>query len=229
MVPATLESLKHLIACPPGFTANHLQPLQPSIELILQANRIQTLPAMLFDIKNLTGLSLWGNQFREISPEIRFLTRLQVLGVGRNRLRFLPSEVAQLPRLERLHCRPNPFCEPNSADEIDNLLIQCTKEKRRVNSLMELCARRLLLENDASGMTYRSVHLPSHWQEALLQASRTNRCAQCRQIFAVECYRELLLPTTVCEEPAVPLNYRFCSANCLSSFAIAQKHRRIHC
>jgi hypothetical protein len=180
---------------------------------------------MIFDIKNLTLLSLWGNQLKEISPEIRLLSRLQVLGVGRNRLRCLPSEISRLPRLKRLHCRPNPFATP---PKIDDALVSSAAKHGVVCSLMELCARQIAYMPISSAVNNSLIGPPEHWQELISVAQRRNQCAQCQGLFVLEPYKEIITLAEVGGEPEVPLNHRLCSASCFVRFAEKEKRRQQH-
>ncbi|KAK0833620.1 hypothetical protein LTR73_001383 [Friedmanniomyces endolithicus] len=118
---ATLRPLHQLIKSP--FTTfthppseDEFGPLTPSLTLILSTNQLTSLPAELFNLSNITCLSLRGNHLTHLPPAIARLTRLTELNIAGNNIRYLPWETLNL-----LHCqgdhrqitiRPNPLLQP---------------------------------------------------------------------------------------------------------------------
>ncbi|KAI9651955.1 MAG: hypothetical protein M1831_007458 [Alyxoria varia] len=93
------------------------KPLIPELKIFLSANRLQQVPREIFELGNLTVLSLRNNDLVEISPAIRNCTGLRELNVASNQLRWLPYEMLSLlwnpqTRMISLRSRPNPFVQP---------------------------------------------------------------------------------------------------------------------
>ncbi|KAL9114901.1 MAG: hypothetical protein Q9227_001144 [Pyrenula ochraceoflavens] len=87
-------------------------PLIPKIKLILANNKLSTLPVELYDVENLSALSVRGNELKRISPLVGNLANLEELNLSQNRLTYLPYELltlAQKGLLQRLSVFPNPF------------------------------------------------------------------------------------------------------------------------
>ncbi|CAE6364653.1 unnamed protein product [Rhizoctonia solani] len=78
------------------------------IQLYLANNRISILPSELFQLNNLTLLSLRGNKLRSLPPAIGNLKSLRSLNIASNELTTLPSELSYL-NLQALLLHPNPF------------------------------------------------------------------------------------------------------------------------
>ncbi|KAK1071127.1 hypothetical protein LTR74_003508 [Friedmanniomyces endolithicus] len=118
---ATLRPLHQLIKS--SFTTfthppseDEFGPLTPSLTLILSTNQLTSLPAELFNLSNITCLSLRGNHLTHLTPAIARITRLTELNIAGNNIRYLPWEFLNL-----LHCqgdhrqitiRPNPLLQP---------------------------------------------------------------------------------------------------------------------
>ncbi|KAI9846731.1 MAG: hypothetical protein M1838_001160 [Thelocarpon superellum] len=90
-------------------------PLVPSIRLFLSGNLLHSVPGEIFNIHNLTVLSLRNNQLTELPSGIARLTNLVELNVGGNKLSWLPYELLGLVRphgrLRTLSIYPNPLLE----------------------------------------------------------------------------------------------------------------------
>ncbi|GAB1518127.1 hypothetical protein RhiTH_001186 [Rhizoctonia solani] len=78
------------------------------IQLYLANNNITILPSELFQLNNLTLLSLRGNKLRNLPPAIGHLKSLRSLNIANNELATLPSELTYL-NLQTLLLDPNPF------------------------------------------------------------------------------------------------------------------------
>ncbi|PKS09429.1 hypothetical protein jhhlp_004044 [Lomentospora prolificans] len=72
------------------------EPKDPSVKLFLANNRLAKVPGSIFNLENLTLLSLRGNRIEELPDSIGNLRKLRELNVSQNRLRFLPSSLLKL-------------------------------------------------------------------------------------------------------------------------------------
>jgi len=96
-------------------------PLTPSIQLFLYGNLLTSLPSELFNLTNITVLSLRNNSLTEIPSSITRLPKLSELNIAGNQLESLPWELLNMLRSTEDACkvslRPNPFRVPRlSAD-----------------------------------------------------------------------------------------------------------------
>ncbi|KAM0721635.1 hypothetical protein Q7P37_002560 [Cladosporium fusiforme] len=94
-------------------------PLTPSLELYLSSNSLTSLPSELFQLKNITVLSLRNNGLQEIPPHITQFPKLAELNIAGNHLASLPWEMLGMLRSTADVCqvslRPNPFRVPKLA------------------------------------------------------------------------------------------------------------------
>ncbi|KAF9295029.1 hypothetical protein BGZ88_002894 [Linnemannia elongata] len=79
------------------------------LKLFLSSNQLITIPMHVFELHNLSVLSLRNNNIKAIPPEIGLLYNLVELSIGGNLLEYLPSQIASLPKLHILTIHPNPF------------------------------------------------------------------------------------------------------------------------
>ncbi|KAF9122333.1 hypothetical protein BGX30_002074 [Mortierella sp. GBA39] len=79
------------------------------LKLFLSSNQFITIPMHVFELHNLSVLSLRNNNIKAIPPEIGLLYNLVELSIGGNLLEYLPSQIAFLPKLHILTIHPNPF------------------------------------------------------------------------------------------------------------------------
>lgn len=96
-------------------------PFGAELRLFLSVNFLSSLPADLFQLKNIKELSLRHNELKEIPPAIKKLTTLQQLNIVANRLQYLPWELLELIKtgnLQRLAVRPNPFLVLKSTSNV---------------------------------------------------------------------------------------------------------------
>lgn len=93
----------------------------PNLVLLLANNVLKDLPSELWNIHNITTLSLRSNQLTEIPENIARLGRLTELNVSGNRICFLPWSLMFLgdrAPLTLMNIRPNPLYTP-----IDQVLL----------------------------------------------------------------------------------------------------------
>ncbi|KAG0286625.1 hypothetical protein BGZ96_009294 [Linnemannia gamsii] len=79
------------------------------LKLFLSCNQLMTIPMHVFELHNLSVLSLRNNNIKAIPPEIGLLYNLVELSIGGNLLEHLPSQIALLPKLHILTIHPNPL------------------------------------------------------------------------------------------------------------------------
>lgn len=98
-------------------------PLTPSIQLFLYGNLLTSLPSELFNLTNITVLSLRNNSLEEIPSCITRLTKLAELNIAGNQLQSLPWKLLNMIRSTDDVCqvslRPNPFKVPRLATEAE--------------------------------------------------------------------------------------------------------------
>lgn len=95
---------------------------EPNLKLFLANNLLTRCPKEIFDLTNLTVLSLRRNNLTEIPPAIFQLTNLTELNVSINKLKYLPVDLLELVcskdcKLVTLNLHPNPFHMPVLGDE----------------------------------------------------------------------------------------------------------------
>lgn len=108
-------------------------PLTPSLQLFLYGNLLTSLPSELFNLTNITVLSLRNNSLEELPAAITQLNRLTELNVAGNRLNHLPWSVLDLLRSTEDVCkvslRPNPFRVPKvTIDKDSSKLMQLDEQ-----------------------------------------------------------------------------------------------------
>lgn len=122
----TLQPLSQFEYIPQVIKGVAFEQKDPELKLLLAQNRLNRLPGTLFDVTQLTTLSLRNNALTEIPPAIRQLRNLQELNLSQNRLRNLPAEILELlnadAKLQKLIIHPNPFLQPDQGDEIFEIL-----------------------------------------------------------------------------------------------------------
>jgi hypothetical protein len=92
-------------------------PLRPKLKLFLSSNMLRRVPGEIFNLDNVTVLSLRSNLLVELPSAIGKLRRLVELNIANNNLHFLPYEILQIfsepSKLHSLTWHPNPFYEPD--------------------------------------------------------------------------------------------------------------------
>ena len=98
-------------------------PLTPSIQLFIYNNLLTSLPSELFNLTNITVLSLRNNSLQEIPSSIARLSKLAELNITGNQLESLPWELLNMLRSTEDACkvslRPNPFRVPHLSSDAD--------------------------------------------------------------------------------------------------------------
>lgn len=83
-------------------------------------NELKRLSGEIFNLENLSVLSVRSNELEELPAAINRLRRLTELNASNNALRWLPFEMLELlscpSRIKILHLHPNPFLEPSAYD-----------------------------------------------------------------------------------------------------------------
>jgi len=126
VIPADLLSPLRLVTKQAGFLRcedspkdEDFEPLHPELQLYMQQNALRKLPAELWNLENLTVLSLRQNKLTSIPASIGRLRNLRELNLACNRLRYLPWELLNLITgdggpirngpIRNLTVSPNPF------------------------------------------------------------------------------------------------------------------------
>jgi hypothetical protein len=128
-------------------------PLQPSLQLFLSGNSLSILPSELFNLENITVLSLRNNNLEALSPHLSRLHNLVELNTAGNALRFLPWELLALIRrgtLQSMTVLPNPLLRPFAYDGFlhDATPIACQwappRSKAQLDSLIKALTGKLV-------------------------------------------------------------------------------------
>ncbi|KAI1137399.1 hypothetical protein F5Y05DRAFT_69598 [Hypoxylon sp. FL0543] len=114
---ATISQLSILDATPLIDESFPFEPKKRRIEVYLSNNPLVHAPGALFNLENLTVLSLRNTAIAELPPSIGKLRNLETLNLSLARLRCLPWELLDLMRfpskLRTLNVHPNPFYLPD--------------------------------------------------------------------------------------------------------------------
>ncbi|KFZ14847.1 hypothetical protein V502_05873 [Pseudogymnoascus sp. VKM F-4520 (FW-2644)] len=104
----------------PVLTQGAYQTLLPKLRIFLARNELKRLPGEIFNLENLSVLSVRSNELEELPAAISRLRRLTELNASNNSLRWLPFEMLELlscpSRIKILHLHPNPFYELPASD-----------------------------------------------------------------------------------------------------------------
>lgn len=211
----------------------------------LALNQISVLPLYLFELTNLTVLTLRSNNIEEIPPAIGRLVHLVELNISNNKIQFLPSEIAFLTSLDRLFFAGNPWLAPPSiasspgsatstgaptSPSRTRQLGPLTTPKSAVPSLTELCLRRLCPSSPADRPQLTASHLASpflarspYYREKLedresWQQLALGRCAGCGNGFFEPAEERTEWTTLPGAEGGgkVPIKWRGCTGGCLA-------------
>jgi hypothetical protein len=210
-------------------------------------NRIVELPPRLFEISNITVLSLRNNYLTEIPPAIRNMTRLRELHLAGNQLCWLPVEILDLKALEILSVYPNPFetlpshIPPSAtppASQVPCISAMPTRfavkdcvSSRYIPStsiggppsLTELCLG-VIAENVYTRRDLASWGLPRVIHDnitvALENRSKRYQCGVCNRSIAIPYGHSLEWWDNVKGNQEVVLKRLFCSPNCHRSWQL---------
>lgn len=91
----TLTKHSHIVD---GLPLDMGMPLEAELKIFTGNNRLSTLPSALFELQNLSILSVRNNKLTNIPWSIRNLRHLTSLNVSTNKLRHLPFEILELMR-----------------------------------------------------------------------------------------------------------------------------------
>ncbi|KAK3643061.1 hypothetical protein LTR56_010435 [Elasticomyces elasticus] len=146
---------------------DEFSPLTPSLTLILSRNRLASLPAELFNLSNITCLSLRNNELEELPSAIVRLTRLTELNVSGNNIQYLPWELLDLMQggERQILVRPNPLLQPADLDEASPSLslsltqVSSTDEGQVLSTRARLDELRLGTQEDACLSLRRKLEL----------------------------------------------------------------------
>ncbi|KAI8331658.1 hypothetical protein BC941DRAFT_438079 [Chlamydoabsidia padenii] len=185
-----------------------------SLQLYLFANQLKSLSPALFQLKNLTVLSLRCNKLTIIPPDIALLENLVELSLGNNHLTYLPSELQQLAKLTLLSVCPNPFIPTPNDRSTPTSLPPCKYTRpghvcHTLPSLFEIASRHYL----SSSTGRQKIVLPFAIQQCLDSVSPINKCHTCKRPFVDSTTQEMVWMDLI-NVKMVPLLYRFCSMPC---------------
>lgn len=121
-------------------TPEQFAPLTPEIKLFLAKNELVSLPPELWNLGNITVLSLRNNELTELPPSVARLRNLRELNIAGNQLEWLPWELLHLVlpqnrKLLRISLSPNPFLQPTGRSPPPTL------SRLRIPSSAEECAK----------------------------------------------------------------------------------------
>ncbi|PKI85470.1 hypothetical protein MVES_000202 [Malassezia vespertilionis] len=113
-IPSLIGDLNNYVVIAPRRTESKAHnPARESSASVLEAyfwdNALTRLPSALFQLSNLSVLSLRKNNLTCLPPAIGELRGLRELNIGGNTLRYLPAEIQRLA-LDTFTYVPNPFC-----------------------------------------------------------------------------------------------------------------------
>ncbi|WVQ75814.1 hypothetical protein IAR50_005447 [Cryptococcus sp. DSM 104548] len=114
---------------------------QPNAKIFAGQNRLTRLPSALFEVGNISVLSLRGNQLQAVPAAIGSLTNLKELNIANNCITELPHTILSLERLELFGAHPNPFLKNDSASPMSPLMRHC---EAPVRTLREMCLSLLI-------------------------------------------------------------------------------------
>ncbi|ORX54041.1 outer arm dynein light chain 1 [Hesseltinella vesiculosa] len=187
-----------------------------SLQLYLFDNRLHTLSPTLFQLENLTVLSLRHNYLTMIPPAIVHLSELVELSVGNNCLTFLPGEITQLPKLSLLSVSPNPLLTAPTTETGRADGLRPGRLCHRLPSLFELAARQFFNHTDVTPKWIKDVTLPLPIEQAMTTAP--SACACCHRRFHEPTAEEIIW-LDVANARTVPLLFRYCSFTCSQRYS----------
>eukprot|EP00127_Corallochytrium_limacisporum_P006899 Clim_evm14s237 gene=Clim_evmTU14s237 len=211
------------------------------LELFLACNHLGSmspLSSKLFQLDNLTVLSLRGNKLKQIPHAIAVLRNLKSLSLSSNQLSTLPSEVADLPHLELLSVRPNPLWNatkikqnrlgvsndngkggPSQYHQPISLKTQCLRHVFKYPELIkytDVNLRPSMRPHPGDEPWFKGpiLHLPFDIADALRRACTGDRCVVCHDPIFDEAACLWYDTQHILDEPSVPLEFVICSSKC---------------
>ncbi|CAN6640074.1 hypothetical protein TRVA0_018S00276 [Trichomonascus vanleenenianus] len=230
-VPDLIADLKHLVCADEGF-------LEPRIQLYLDTNRLTTVQPKLFEVTNISVLTLRNNQLESVPPAIRKLTRLAELSLSRNNLRYLPCEILDLPCLQVFSVFPNEFYESDAYTErkkenCENdrhtphrVVYELHEEgtsRKSVQTLLEACQVKVGALAAEGSVPNRDRRLWSERVKQLVEAAEEYalndvRCGMCSRRMINGAGYALEWWDNVHGQSGVVFKRPFCSPNCLQRY-----------
>lgn len=90
--------------------------------LDISCRHLDIIPEQVFNLRNLSELNVSSNELFYIQPAIESLTSLTCLNVSFNYIIEIPTEVFELPQLQRLYCYCNRLTSIGDIENATNLL-----------------------------------------------------------------------------------------------------------
>jgi hypothetical protein len=150
------------------------EPKEPHVQLFLFNNQLKMLPGAIFEIENITLLSLRGNGLTELPPAIGKLKNLRTLNLAQNRLKYLPGALLEIIGSDRVMeefiPEPNPFLlpdQPRTNHEMGHSFMSkdefweiCDRRKEDFTTAA-FVARSPIQYLDVHGRSYSDFEIPS--------------------------------------------------------------------
>ncbi|KAK1921774.1 hypothetical protein DB88DRAFT_499170 [Papiliotrema laurentii] len=115
-----------------------------SLAIYAANNFLTSLPTALFEISNLTLLSLRGNHLQALPAAIGELRNLTDLNISNNRITVIPSTILNLDRLQHFVATSNPFLPNSSQTTASGRLLGPLERRATVPRLYNLCLNILI-------------------------------------------------------------------------------------
>ncbi|KAI8852252.1 hypothetical protein BC829DRAFT_84626 [Chytridium lagenaria] len=192
--------------------------LTSSVQIYLSMNRLKAIDIRLFQIQNLTVLSLRNNQISVIPHEILALKNLVELNISVNQLRYLPGELNSLPNLTRLHAEGNPFLLPPPTTSSPQFTSSTPSTLFEI-SLIQLVESKRLTEPLALLPYHNRITAPVRQclQDAVEMKRFQQGCGRCGRFFVTgveEVFWRRCEAPKLCVRGVFPFKMRFCSRYC---------------
>ncbi|KAK7510604.1 uncharacterized protein IWZ02DRAFT_437149 [Phyllosticta citriasiana] len=147
------------------------QSFTPSLQLFLSRNELRTVPMAVWNLENLTVLSLRNNKLTEIPPAIANLKNLKELNLAGNKLRWLPWELLRLVapngELASLNVSPNRFLQGGNFTGT----LRFSDDQQQM--LKNLCDLRAALDDPEQAASHEQIAWSIRLYETLLRRMET--------------------------------------------------------
>ncbi|KAK9365906.1 hypothetical protein V1509DRAFT_631413 [Lipomyces kononenkoae] len=231
-IPDEIEDLRNLVVLDSGFAGHQdAGPLRQDVEIYLSNNNISEIPPRLFNVENITVLSLRNNRLTAIPNAIYRLRNLQNLSLGGNELHYLPAQILQLEQLHVLTVHPNPLRSlPDNAtlreSKAGAYLAFASSPTIESNSsaarLSEFCLR-VLSQYRATEKEINKWNLPDNILHLVNRASKMNlyknTCGQCGRFMVKEIAFAYEWWDGVFGIERFVIRRDFCSGNCIEKWS----------